>query len=541
MMKRLSTFAAFCALLSACGSNQQLVGTNEQAQVTGSSSTVEMHRPWFHFTPPAMWMNDPNGMVYLDGEYHLFYQHTPHQAVPDFARMHWGHAVSTDLVHWQHLPPALAPDSLGAIFSGGAVVDFNNTSGLGTKDNPPIVAFFTSAGKTQQQSMAYSLDKGRTWTKYEKNPVLPNPGIPDFRDPKVMWYEPQQKWIMALAVADHMSFYSSKNLKDWQHESDFGATVGGHGGVWECPDLLKLPVAGTQEEKWVLLASINPGGPNGGSATQYFIGEFDGKNFVLDKQFETSLRNKPAAGGKGHEGIWLDYGRDNYAGVTWFGVPETDGRCLFIGWMNNWAYADAVPTENWRGAMTIPRSLALENTPAGLRVVSKPVKELQHLYGKTTKLKEQPIADGYSISEQLPFKPEAFDLTVTMEAVGLKSDFAIELSNSQNQKLVVGYDAKRNEYYTDRTQSGRNNFSTAFASISYAPRLAADNQFELRILVDAASVEVFADGGKTVLTDTFFPDEKLSGIKLLTPNGKYRLKAGQVTELKSIHAKDKIN
>ena len=241
-------------------------------------------------------MNDPNGMVYHNGEYHLFYQHNPDSTV--WGPMHWGHAVSKDLVKWEHLPIALYPDSLGTIFSGSAVVDKNNTSGLGTKDNPAMVAIYTyhnaegeKAGRKdyQTQGIAYSLDNGRTWTKYKANPVLKNPGIKDFRDPKVSWYEKGQKWIMTLAVTDHISFYSSKNLLDWTKESDFGADIGGHGGVWECPDLFKMPVAGTNEEKWVLIVNINPGAPNGGSGTQYFVGQFDGKNFVLDNQFEQQL------------------------------------------------------------------------------------------------------------------------------------------------------------------------------------------------------------------------------------------------------------
>jgi sucrose-6-phosphate hydrolase SacC (GH32 family) len=249
-------------------------------------------------------MNDPNGMVFHNGEYHLFYQHNPDSTV--WGPMHWGHAVSKDMIYWEHLPIALYPDSLGTIFSGSAVVDNNNTSGFGTAVNPALVAIYTyhdaegeKAGRKdyQNQGIAYSLDNGREWITYDQNPVLRSPGIPDFRDPKVMWHEKSQQWIMALAVVDRISFYSSPNLKDWTKESEFGANIGAHGGVWECPDLFELQVEGTQDKKWVLLVSINPGAPNGGSGTQYFIGDFDGKNFTLDEQFSALV---------GKEGVWLD-------------------------------------------------------------------------------------------------------------------------------------------------------------------------------------------------------------------------------------------
>jgi beta-fructofuranosidase/levanase/fructan beta-fructosidase len=265
-------------------------------QLTVSENFTEKHRPQYHFTPPSQWMNDPNGMVYYEGEYHLFYQYYPDSNV--WGPMHWGHAISKDMISWEHLPIALYPDDLGYIFSGSAVVDWKNTSGLGTEENPPLIAIFTyhdpkgwesGAIDFQTQGMAFSLDKGRTWTKYENNPVLPNPGIADFRDPKVTWHEPSQKWIMTLAVWDHVSFYSSPNLIDWEKESDFGLEWGSHAGVWECPDLFEMRVEGSEEKRWVLLVSINPGGPQGGSATQYFIGDFDGTFFTLDSSFINDL------------------------------------------------------------------------------------------------------------------------------------------------------------------------------------------------------------------------------------------------------------
>lgn len=684
-MKNTSLLAGLCLLLFSCG-------TSQQRQEEGASvyEFKETYRPQFHFTPPSMWMNDPNGMVYHQGEYHLFYQHNPDSTV--WGPMHWGHAVSTDLVHWEHLPIALFPDNLGTIFSGSAVVDYNNTSGLGTADNPPMIAIFTyhSAEKAEEgrndfqtQGIAFSLDNGRNWTKYEGNPVLPNPGIRDFRDPKVMWYEEGQKWVMSLAVADHISFYSSPDLKEWTFESDFGKDIGAHGGVWECPDLFKLPVEGTGEEKWVLLVSINPGGPNGGSATQYFVGDFDGKKFTVDEQFKqeltaeavipdgkmfadfegrtysswktegdafgkgpakgtfqdqmkvsnfsgsglvNSFRNGDAGTGKltspafivasdyinfligggkhpegaavnlvvdgqvkrtatgnnseslswkswstkelkgkgarieitdretggwGHilvddilfsdepainkeEGIWIDYGRDNYAGVTWSGIPEEDGRRIFMGWMSNWDYANVVPTESWRSAMTFARRLELKDTGEGLRVTSVPVRELRKIYGSRHNLESRTITDNLNISEMVPFPLSTFDLQMELEASAPDAAFALELSNSQGQKITIGFDPETKAYYIDRTKAGLNNFSNNFSGIHYGPRITEEPVHSLRLLVDVASVELFADGGKTVMTDIFFPDEVFNSLNLIPRGSAVKLNSGEMRQVQSI-------
>jgi fructan beta-fructosidase len=329
---------------------------------TTSKTYNEPYRLQLHFSPPAHWMNDPNGMVYYKGVYHLFYQYYPDSTV--WGPMHWGHATSTDLIHWQHQPIALYPDSSGYIFSGSAVVDSSNTSGFGKKGIVPLVAIFThhdpkgeKAGTStyQNQSLAYSLDEGKTWTKYAGNPVLKNPGIKDFRDPKVSWYEAGKKWIMTLATLDRITFYSSPNLKDWTKEREYGKDIGAHGGVWECPDLFPLQYNG--ETIWVLIININPGGPNGGSATQYFTGQFDGHTFTPTA---TDTR-------------WLDYGPDEYAGVTW---ANFGNRKVFLGWMSNWQYADKVPTEKWRSAMTVPRDLSLDKVGDKYLLRSMPVPEL---------------------------------------------------------------------------------------------------------------------------------------------------------------------
>ncbi|MCJ8167303.1 glycoside hydrolase family 32 protein [Pontibacter sp. E15-1] len=546
-IKKLYLLAALGSVLYSCSSNKASVEhETEMAGTEAPAAGSELHRPQFHFTPPAKWMNDPNGMVYHNGEYHLFYQHNPDTTV--WAPMHWGHAVSKDMVSWEHLPIALYPDSLGMIFSGSAVVDKNNTSGFGTDGNPAMVAIYTyhdmpgeKAGKDdyQSQGIAYSLDNGRTWTKYAQNPVLKSPNIRDFRDPKVSWYEAGKKWVMTLAVADHIRFYTSKNLKDWKLEGQFGQNIGGHGGVWECPDLFKMKVAGTNEEKWVLLVSINPGGPNGGSATQYFVGDFDGSTFKLDPQFEANLKGEYAVAGtpvnKG-KGIWIDYGRDNYAGVTWANVPESDGRRLFLGWMSNWDYANVVPTENWRSAMTVARTLELEKTDAGLRIVSKPVKELENIFGTSYTLEAQTVTDALALSEKAPFKTATFDLQLELEPVGEAAQFAIELSNDMGQKVLIGYDATRKQYYIDRREAGKHDFSDKFGGIHYAPRIASDATFPLRLVVDVASVELFADNGKTVMTDVFFPDDKFTKVSIIADKGEVKLKSGTLTEVKSIYS-----
>src|SRR5688572_4628821 len=355
---------------------------------------TEKYRPQFHFTPKARWMNDPNGMVYYEGEYHLFYQYYPDGDV--WGPMHWGHTVTTDLVVWEHLPIALYPDSLGMIFSGSAVVDEKNSSGFGSTDSPPLVAVFTyhdavkeKEGRSdyQTQGIAYSLDKGRSWKKYDKNPVIANPGVRDFRDPKVFWHEESKQWIMTLVAADHAELYGSADLKLWTKLSEFGKEYGNHGGVWECPDLFQLPVEGEGIQKWVMIININPGAPNGGSGTQYFVGEFDGKKFTSDtEQARTS---------------WLDYGPDDYAGITWSNAP--DGRKIFMGWMNNWSYAQVVPTSPWRGGTTVARDLSLVRIDGSLYVKSVVAVELEKLIAEVKTFQTIVVTDSVDLTDSLGF------------------------------------------------------------------------------------------------------------------------------------------
>ncbi|QIL75148.1 glycoside hydrolase family 32 protein [Hymenobacter sp. HDW8] len=461
---------------------------------------TEQYRPKFHFTPKAKWMNDPNGMVYSKGTYHLFYQYYPDSTI--WGPMHWGHATSKDLVSWQHQPVALYPDSLGYIFSGSAVLDVNNTSGFGKNGQAPMVAIFThhnpkleklGGNKHQNQSIAYSLDEGKTWTKYEKNPVLKNPGIPDFRDPKVSWYEKDKKWIMTLATKDRITFYSSPNLKDWTKQSEFGEKVGAHGGVWECPDLFQLTLGG--KKQWVLLVSINPGGPNKGSATQYFVGDFDGKTFT---PLSTDTK-------------WVDYGPDNYAGVTW---SNTGDRKIFLGWMSNWEYANQVPTYPWRSAMTIPRDLSLRKVGTEVLLVSQPSKEVSKLESGEITLDNVAVKGEMNLSDKTK-NTGPFQLKLSADQL---ADFAVVLTNDRKEEVLIGYDKKANQYYIDRTKSGKLDFSDKFASRATAPRLTTSAKMDLTLIVDAASVELFADEGLTAMTGIFFPNEEYKIIKVRVAN-----------------------
>lgn len=475
------------------------VACKVSTQPVQNQTYQEEHRPQFHYSPQKNWMNDPNGLVYLDGEYHLFYQHDQYEKV--FSDMSWGHAISTDLVHWKEYPKAIVPDrdSLGLIFSGSAVVDKNNSAGFGTN---ALIAIYTSTSPKQQQSLAYSTDKGRTWTKYSGNPIIKNEegdSVPDdFRDPKVMWHTPSQKWIMSLAVQDHVEFWSSANLKNWTKESEFGKGIGAHGGVWECPDLFELPADGNaNNKKWVLLVSMNPGGPNGGSATQYFVGEFDGKNFSSQQ-------------GQTH---WVDYGTDNYAGVTWSNI---ENRAVSIGWMNNWQYAGKVPTQPWRGAHTFPRELKLKSVANTFYLASEPVKELNNIVSKIQSWQDVVINGSFDLSGKVKSFNGRFLLQLKSEQL---EDYSIVLSNDQGEELVIGYDKQANQYYIDRSKTGKTNFDSGFGKKHIAPRLSTNKNTDATLLIDAASAELFADNGLTVMTDIFFSNKPMNKVAIQSTSG----------------------
>ncbi|MGN7453394.1 glycoside hydrolase family 32 protein [Paenibacillus pasadenensis] len=470
-----------------------------------------------HFSAKENWLNDPNGMVYFEGEYHLFFQHHPHGMT--HGPMYWGHAVSRDLTEWEELDIALFPDEHGMIFSGSAVVDWNDTTGF-FGGEPGLVAIFThhlereGQPALQTQSLAYSKDRGRTWTKYAGNPVLKHDDYIDFRDPKVLWHEPTSRWVMAVACGDTVCFYASPDLKEWTFGSEFGDGIGSHDGVWECPDLFELAVDGDPaRSRWVLLVSIGDApAVEEGSRTQYFTGFFDGASFVPDAASQ-AVR-------------WLDGGRDNYAGVTWSDVPKEDGRRLLIGWMSNWKYANLTPTEGFRGAMTLPRELALASTPSGDTLVQRPARELERALVPLLELADAPLAAAAEALAAL-----RLDICLIRAVLPAQSSFVLEVRKGAAETTEIGFDAKLGQLYVDRTRSGRSGFHPQFAGRHAVAAEPADGRIELDIWVDRTSVEVFACGGQAVLTDLIYPSPGSDGFSLSSEDPELQLPSLRVFAL----------
>lgn len=478
---------------------------------TFDSSNRETYRPVYHHTPMYGWMNDPNGMFYKDGVYHLYFQYNPYGSM--WANMTWGHSTSTDLTHWTYEGTAIVPDAWGAIFSGSCVVDKDNTAGFG---KGAVVAFYTSAkstpwGDVQSQSMAYSLDNGKTFIKYEHNPILTSTER-DFRDPKVFWYAPGKHWVMMLAVGQEMQIYSSDNLKEWKKESSFGAMQGAHGGVWECPDLVEVAVEGSKEKKWVLICNLNPGGPFGGSAAQYFVGSFDGKKFVNESPTQTK---------------WLDWGKDNYATVTWSNAPA--GRCIALGWMSNWQYANNVPTTQYRSANTIARDLTLYRVENELYLKSKPSPEIEKARVEKVDKSSFKVAGKYEIESLLRDNDGAYEIEMTIENKGTsKIDFS--LMNEKGEKVAMYYDVVRKQFVMDRSASGIVGFSRDFPAVTVAPVRNTD-QIHLRLFIDRSSVEAFGEDGEYVMTNLVFPAEPYNRMVFSSDKGSYIVKSMNVYRL----------
>ena len=471
----------------------------------------ESFRPVYHHTPAYGWMNDPNGMFYKDGLYHLYFQYNPYGAV--WGNMHWGHSTSTDLMHWKFEGCAIVPDAWGAIFSGSCVVDHENTAGFGKE---AVVAFYTSAkstpwGDIQMQSMAYSLDNGKTFTKYEGNPILTS-SEKDFRDPKVFWYAPGKHWVMILAVGQHMEIYSSVNLKEWKKESEFGAMQGAHGGVWECPDLVEIPVEGTREKKWVLICNLNPGGPFGGSAAQYFVGSFDGKKFVNESPTQTK---------------WMDWGKDNYATVTWNNAP--DGRCIALGWMSNWQYANNVPTRQYRSANTLARDLTLYREGQELYLKSTPSVEVKKARGKKVSIPSFKVSEKHEIVNLFEEKQGAYEVEIVIQNAGA-SKIAFCLLNDKGEKVSMYYDLNRKQFVMDRSESGTVDFSKDFPAVTVAP-VNVDKELTLRLFVDRSSIEAFGEDGKFVMTNLVFPSQPYVKMCFEADKNGYAVKALNVYKL----------
>ena len=471
---------------------------------------MEPLRPRFHFTPARHFMNDPNGLVFYQGEYHLFYQHNPFG--DRWGHMSWGHAVSRDMLRWEHLPVALAEEDGVMIFSGSAVVDRENSSGFcqaSGGDRSCLVAIYTGHGKGRQtQNLAYSNDRGRTWTKYAKNPVI-DLGLKDFRDPKVFWHAPGRRWVMVTVLPDQhkVRFFASPDLKAWTALSDFGP-AGATGGVWECPDLFELPIENEPgRTRWVLDVDLNPGGVAGGSGDQYFVGTFDGTRFVAD---EPPTRTR-----------WVDYGKDFYASLSFSDMPAGDRRRVWMGWASNWLYTNDEPTSPWRGVQSIPRTLTLRRGPDGLRLVQSPIAELE-----TLRLTPQPAA----ITGRTTLPPSAeIELRVVP---GEWRETGIRLSNDAGEEVIVGIDRTPLEVFVDRRRSRRTPFHDAYPGRHAGPVAWRDGGITLRVLFDRSVIEVFADGGETVITDRLFPSAPLDRIELLGGPGA-RATAGTLWALRS--------
>ena len=442
---------------------------------TFDTANREKYRPVYHHTPAWGWMNDPNGMFYKDGVWHLYFQYNPYGS--QWENMTWGHSTSTDLIHWTFQGAPIEADAWGTIFSGSAVVDHNNTAGFG---KGAVVAMYTSAGENQTQSIAYSNDNGQTFTKYDGNPVLTS-NTPDYRDPHVFWNEDIKRWNMILAEGQHMDIYSSADLKDWKLESQFGAEYGNHGGVWECPDLMKMKVRGTDQYKWMLLCNINPGGPFGGSATQYFVGQFDGHKFTCESAPEVTK--------------WMDYGKDHYATVTFDNAP--DGRHVAMAWMSNWQYANQVPTMQFRSANSVPRDLDLYEYEG-------------QTYCGVTPSPELAAARPKKATKTLT---EACEMVVT-----LKGNATITLANDKGEQVVMTYDEKSRTFAMDRTKSGQKEFSDDFAALTVAP--VHGKMSQLRLFIDRSSIEAFDADGKMAMTNLVFPTKPYNKV-LVKGKAKY--------------------
>lgn len=495
------------------------------SSMPGNVAFDQPFRPQFHFSPQKNWTNDPNGLVYFEGEYHLFFQFNPFG--DQWGHMSWGHAVSRDLIHWQQLPVAIPEENGIAIFTGSTVVDEHNTSGFCKNGHACMVATYTGYtpehnGKKplQTQNVAYSNDRGRTWTKYSGNPVL-DLHMSDFRDPKVFWSTQSKQWVMAVSMPDdHKArIYGSSDLKTWKQISEFGP-AGATGGQWECPELFQLPVQGkTGESRWVLKVGLNPGGLQGGSGEQYFVGQFDGTAFHNDNPASTTL--------------WTDYGKDCYCALTFNNLPKTHSPVM-IGWMDNWQYAAKQPTKPWRGQMTLPRKLTLRQTPDGVRLFQAPIDELQNLAGPKLSVSGQNDAKVNAVlSKTRLASGHTYELRSTVD-LGRATEVGWRILAVDGNYTLIGYDKNKGALYVDRTHSGTIAINQDFPVRVEAPlRLKA--QLTLDVVVDRSSVEVFADQGAVTMTNLVFPAENANQLEFYSKGGATGSISANLTELKSAH------
>jgi fructan beta-fructosidase len=511
------SYARFVAIACLYIMANNCTGSSSNSSSSSSYSleiSVTGARPSYHFTAPANWLNDPNGLIYFDGEYHLFYQHNPLE--PTWGFIHWGHAVSTDLVRWADLPIALAPDAaLGMPFSGSAVVDHTRSSGMCTDSTAEcVVAIFTHGGAAQVQSVAYSTDRARSFQPHPANPVIPNPGLYDFRDPKVFFHAPTNRWVLVLAGGDKVMLYGSTDLETWTHLSDFGPRQDMSGGVMEVPDLFDLPVQNQPGvSRWVLKFDTNPGGRYGGSGSRYWVGDFNGTSF-------TPSNATPR---------WADYGADFYAATTFSNIPASDGRRIWLGWMSNLLYAPFLPTGAWRGAMTVPRELGLIRLDDGTYVLTQhPVTELTTLRaaGPVLEVSNQPLAGPSTLLDQLA--GDALEINLTLEP-GTAREIGLVVRRGLTEQTSIGYSAERGVVFLDRTASGGRLLRDRLPARHEAP-YAPDSSgaISLTVLVDHSSVEVFTEDGQVVLTDLILPSPGSRGTHLYAEGG-----MGQVRSLRA--------
>lgn len=475
----------------------------------------EPQRPFLHFTPPKMWLNDPNGMVFYKDEYHLFYQYHPDSTV--WGPMHWGHAVTQDLVNWTHLPIALYPDELGYIYSGSAVIDWHNTAGFGKE---AMVAFYTYHDPdtlNQSQALAYSLDNGRSWTKHCGNPIIPSPAnTTDFRDPKVFWYGAVENghWVMIIAAGSAILFYTSDDMVNWKPSSSFGQGHGSRDGIWETPDIFQLSIENEPDPCWLLTVGVSNGAPAGGSGMQYFVGHFDGKSF-------TNLNDKEVV-------LWADYGGDFYAAQSWSDVPN--GRRLLLAWMNNWRYAAEIPTSTWRGAMTLPREVTLTQSAAGIRMRQQPVQELTMLRQEETYWEEVDLLPEVLFMPQLD--GELFEIVATFEFLVQAEQFGIELVSGIEPFMTLGYSPKSKRVFANRMMSETAVFHEGFAATHTAGYEPMGNSITLRLFIDRSTLELFVDDGIITFSERVFPAEGTLTIAFFSEQEPTLLKRLQIFPLR---------
>ena len=484
-------------------------------------SASDPWRPAAHLTAEKNWLNDPNGLVYHDGTYHAFYQYNPRGN--SWGNMSWGHSTSKDLVHWEQQPVAMEASPQEEIFSGSIVMDKNNASGLGSAQNPPMVALYTSAyGKNgalpqgaQAQSVAFSLDNGSTWQKYKGNPVLNlAPTNNNFRDPKITWYEPGRYWVMTTVVADAqvVKMFKSTDLLHWDFLSDFSG-VGAQGGLWEVPELVQMDVEDSTAKKWVMLLSINPGGIAGGSGMQYFVGEFDGTRFTAE--------NAAPADAPLTESQWLDHGADYYAANSISGAPG--GKPVLLGWMGNWDYAQHVPTTPWRGSMAIPRELTLVRGQKRLELRSAIAGVAREALERSGEMKSKNLTVGPDVQDlgsDFASRTQLIELEMDLTSAR-EAGILLRRSADGSANLRISYNKERRTVKVDRSKAGTSNFSEKFSPYHEValPSSGSDGTVHLRILLDSSSVEVFAQDGAAVISDIFFPDWDNTGSSVFSMDG----------------------